>query len=183
MEMLGRLDLDDDLLVDDHVQRLPRQRIAPIVHHHGDLTLDAMGLGYEIALQGQSVNELPISKPKLAMNVAKGIEDRARYCSVEERRPLGIHSDNLGPVPLRHRHQTTSEIIRRLQIARTRSRAPVTAISVRWSPFTNRLNEVTGKNGCLRSCPFSPVRARASIVTAGSARVDGWRAPHDRNAL
>jgi len=52
------------------------------------------------------------------MNIAKEIEDRARYCCVEERRPVGIHCDNLGPVPLRHRHQTTSEIIRRLRLTR-----------------------------------------------------------------
>lgn len=91
MQMLGRLDLDDDLLVDDHVQRLPRQRFAPIVHHHGDLALDAMAFGNQIALQGQGVDELSIPEPELAMHVAKGIEDRARYCSVEERCSRGIH--------------------------------------------------------------------------------------------
>jgi hypothetical protein len=95
MEMLGRLDLDDDLLVNDDVQRLSRERFAAIVHHHGDLAVYAMALGNEITLEGQRVDELPVPKPELAMHVAKGIEDRARYCSVEERCPVGIHSTTL----------------------------------------------------------------------------------------
>jgi hypothetical protein len=37
MELLGRLDFNNDFVVDDHVEYLPHERLSAKVHHHGNL--------------------------------------------------------------------------------------------------------------------------------------------------
>ena len=62
MQPLAGLDLDDDSVVDDHVERLLRERLAAVVDHHTDLSGDMMSLGFEIALECEGIDML--SKPK-----------------------------------------------------------------------------------------------------------------------
>lgn len=54
MQLLGRLELDDELIVDDHVESLTRQRLAAMVDHHCHLTVDLVAFRHEIALERQA---------------------------------------------------------------------------------------------------------------------------------
>ena len=68
--------VDDDPLVDDHVDPLCRKRFAAVVHHHPDLAIDPKALGNEIALHRETVDVLSIAKPKGSVDVAERIDDR-----------------------------------------------------------------------------------------------------------
>jgi hypothetical protein len=68
---------DDDFLVDDHVDRLWGQRFAAVVRHEPDFSVDAAALGKQIAFHRETIDVLPIAKPKRSVNVAERVDDRA----------------------------------------------------------------------------------------------------------
>jgi hypothetical protein len=64
-EEFGRLDLDHELLVDDHVECLTSERFAAEKDHHRYLSLDTMALRHEISFECQIVDVFPEAKPEL----------------------------------------------------------------------------------------------------------------------
>ena len=71
VSMFRRLVLDDDFLVDHHVHRLSRKRLASIVHHHRDFTVYAMAFCHEIPLEGEGIDVCLIPKAELSVYVSK----------------------------------------------------------------------------------------------------------------
>jgi len=80
----SRLDLDDELFIDDHVERLPRQWLAAVVDHHSNFAVRAMTLGLQVALEGQCVDEFPVSKAELSVDVEERTDDRAGQVGLEQ---------------------------------------------------------------------------------------------------
>jgi hypothetical protein len=51
-EAFCRFDLDHELLVDDHIESLSREWLAPKVDHHPDLAIDLVTVCPKIVLEG-----------------------------------------------------------------------------------------------------------------------------------
>ena len=67
MQLLRRLDFNDDLVVNDHVEDLPHERLAAKVHYHGNLARYMMSLRHQIALECRGVDRFSVTKPETAM--------------------------------------------------------------------------------------------------------------------
>ena len=62
MKALSCLSFDNDLVVDNEVNRLSREWFALVVHHHGDFAIHAMPPGHEFSLEGAKVNQLTVAE-------------------------------------------------------------------------------------------------------------------------
>jgi hypothetical protein len=76
-QAFGRFDLDYELSVDNHVERLASEWLAPEVHHYRDFPLGTMALGYQVTLEGKCIDVLSVAKSQLAVNIEKASDDRA----------------------------------------------------------------------------------------------------------
>ena len=66
--MLRCLDLENERLVDDHVECLPSQWLAPEIHHDGHLSIDAMPACAKLPFERKRSDIFSISKTQLTMN-------------------------------------------------------------------------------------------------------------------
>jgi hypothetical protein len=83
-QAFGRFDLDYELSVDNHVERLASEWLAPEVHHYRDFTLGTMALGYQVTLEGKCIDVLSVAKSQLAVNIEKASDDRASEVGFEQ---------------------------------------------------------------------------------------------------
>src|SRR5215831_717741 len=68
-ELGARFGFHDDGLVNDHVDPLPGQRFAAKVDHDRDFAIDAVSLGYQIALHGQRIDPLAKAEAERATDI------------------------------------------------------------------------------------------------------------------
>lgn len=116
MEVLRRFGLHDDLLIDDHIERLPGERLSPMIDHHADLTSNAMTLCHEVSFEGERVKVLPKSEAERSVNVIKDTDDGARQLFFDESvLASGVHFSRsvISPDP---RHQFATYFISKFRI-------------------------------------------------------------------
>ena len=92
MEMLGRLGFNHDLSVDNHVECLPSQGFATVVHHYGHFAVDLVPLRHEVPLESQRINEFAVPEPECTVHVTKGIQNRAGDVAFQQWSAAGFHA-------------------------------------------------------------------------------------------
>ena len=75
MQLETRFGLNDNQIVDDHVQALVGERLILIEHFHTELARYSMFTGSQLALEGQDIEMLREPKPQVIVY----LEERADY--------------------------------------------------------------------------------------------------------
>jgi hypothetical protein len=78
MQALRRFDLENELLIDDHVECLPSERLSSIMNRNRDLPIDAMAFYSQVSFQRECVDVFPKSESERLMDVMEHADDRAR---------------------------------------------------------------------------------------------------------
>ena len=84
MQAFRRFGLEDELLIDDHIECLPSKWLSSIMDHDGDLSIDPMTLGDQVSFQGERAEIFPKTEPELSMDVIERADDRVRQCLLEQ---------------------------------------------------------------------------------------------------
>jgi hypothetical protein len=84
MQALRGFDLENEPLIDDHVERLRGKWLAPMIYHDGDLAIDPMIFGHQVSFESECVEVFPESEAKRSVDIVKGCDDRVRQCLLEQ---------------------------------------------------------------------------------------------------
>jgi hypothetical protein len=83
MQAIRGFDLDDELLVDNHVECLPGKWLSSIIDWDRDFAIYAMTSGHQVPLQSEGVDVLSKSETESPMDVIERADDGTRKCLLE----------------------------------------------------------------------------------------------------
>ncbi|MDQ2765807.1 MAG: hypothetical protein M3Y30_01510 [Gemmatimonadota bacterium] len=71
MQLLRRFDLESELFIDDHVERLPGEWLTSIVDRYRQLAINPMSLGYELSFKSERIDVFAKTESELSMNIVE----------------------------------------------------------------------------------------------------------------
>src|SRR5678815_3845231 len=107
MQSLGGLDFDENLVVDDHVHHLRRERVTAKVDGHCHLSIDAVARLGQKDFQRSRVDELSISEAEFLMSLVHRADDVRGQFTFQEVFRAPRHA-SLSPVSYTHLTLPTS---------------------------------------------------------------------------
>jgi hypothetical protein len=75
MQALGRLDFENELFIDDHIESLRREWFSSMIDHRCYLTINPVSPSHQVSLHRERVDMLTKSEPERAMDVVKHADD------------------------------------------------------------------------------------------------------------